>query len=172
MLFRYCEKYYSPASEDARDIFLYLLRVYLRPPEGVKPMLTPALRLLNKHFNRIDTPKVYAPKPRAMQRSDHRKALELLPPDVPISELYPFFENVLQQTSHNRKEAQVLKNLLKSENLQVAFNGFISASHTALRYEKSLSGVAPVPLPLKKIECVSFAASDWELAYSPATLTT
>ena len=65
MLFRYCEKYYSPASEDARDIFLYLLRVYLRPPEGVKPMLTPALRLLNKHFNRIDTPKVYAPKPRA-----------------------------------------------------------------------------------------------------------
>lgn len=56
----YCAKHYNSEKEEARDVYLSLLRVYLRPPEAtppIPPMVQPAMNLLNKHYQRIDTPK-------------------------------------------------------------------------------------------------------------------
>lgn len=47
------------------------------------------------------------------------QALELLPPDTPIQELYGVFESVIRENSKTRRNNQVVKNLLKAENLQV-----------------------------------------------------
>jgi len=100
----YCAKHYNSEREDSRDVYLSLLRVYLLPPDpSIPPMVQPAMNLLAKHYQRIDTP----------------KALEILPASIPIQELYPFFESVLRDITKNRRSNQVIKNLLKSENLQI-----------------------------------------------------
>jgi len=99
----YCAKHYNSEKEDSRDVYLSLLRVYLKPPDNLEPMQQPAMKLLNKHYQRIDTP----------------RALDLLPANIPIKELYPFFESVLRDITKNRRNNQVIKNLLKSENLQI-----------------------------------------------------
>eukprot|EP01112_Ceratiomyxa_fruticulosa_P013612 TRINITY_DN3831_c0_g1_i1.p1 TRINITY_DN3831_c0_g1~~TRINITY_DN3831_c0_g1_i1.p1 ORF type:complete len:240 (+),score=42.88 TRINITY_DN3831_c0_g1_i1:372-1091(+) len=96
----YCNRHYSQDKEESRDVYLALLRVYLSSPE---PMIQPAMALLSKHYQRIDTP----------------KALSLLPPHIPIAKLHPFFEAVLRDTTKVRRNNQVVKNLLKSENLQI-----------------------------------------------------
>jgi Vam6/Vps39-like protein vacuolar protein sorting-associated protein 39 len=101
---RYCERTYNPEQEDSRDVYLSLLKVYLRPPdEAIKPMVGPALALLNKYYKRIDAP----------------KALELLPPNTSVHKLYPFFEAMLRDRTEVRHNNQVQKNLLKSETLQI-----------------------------------------------------
>jgi len=99
----YCAKHYNSEKEESRDVYLSLLRVYLKPPDSQAPMIQPAMNLLNKHYQRIDTP----------------KALDLLPPSISIKDLYPFFESVLRDITKNRRNNQVIKNLLKSENLQI-----------------------------------------------------
>jgi len=47
------------------------------------------------------------------------QALDMLPSDLRVSELYSFFESVLADDSRVRHANQVKKNLLKSEHLQV-----------------------------------------------------
>lgn len=42
-----------------------------------------------------------------------------MPSDIPISKLLNVFQSVLRDNSKNRRNNQVVKNLLKSENLQV-----------------------------------------------------
>jgi len=108
----YCKKYYNTSSEEARDVYLSLLRVYLKP-DGKKPMLQPALAVLIKHYKRIDTP----------------KALDLMPADTPVRDLEPFFEAVLRENSQQRRHNQIVKNLLKTENLQVREQLIKSRSH-------------------------------------------
>jgi hypothetical protein len=98
----YCAKHYNSEKEESRDVYLSLLKVYLQP-EGAEPMLQPALALLNKYYQFIDIP----------------RALDLLPANTPISQLFPVFEAALRNNSKNRRNNQVVKNLLKSENLQV-----------------------------------------------------
>lgn len=88
-----------------------LLKVYLRTadiygegvPNDTEPMIDQALALLVNHSAHIDTP----------------KALELLPSNIPIRGLEPFFEAVLRDRTEARRAAQVLKNLQKAEQLQV-----------------------------------------------------
>eukprot|EP01116_Phalansterium_solitarium_P000135 TRINITY_DN10090_c0_g1_i1.p1 TRINITY_DN10090_c0_g1~~TRINITY_DN10090_c0_g1_i1.p1 ORF type:complete len:892 (-),score=174.91 TRINITY_DN10090_c0_g1_i1:69-2744(-) len=99
----YCQKHYDASQEGARDVYLSLLRVYLQPADDMLPMVSPALALLNKHYKRINIP----------------KALELFPASVPLKDLYPVLECVLQDNTQARRNGQVLKNLLKSENLQI-----------------------------------------------------
>lgn len=99
---QYCEQHYNEDTEDGRDVYLSLLDVYLRPQEG-EPFVKPAMDLLNRHYIKIDIP----------------KALQLLPPNTPLADLRPFFENVLRDTGRRRRAQQIMKNLLKSENLQV-----------------------------------------------------
>jgi hypothetical protein len=54
----YCEKYYNAEKEESREIYLSLLGVYLKPKDKSLQQLKPALDLLNKHYQRIDIPRV------------------------------------------------------------------------------------------------------------------
>ena len=56
--FSYCAKHFSSEKEDSKDVYLSLLRVYLKPEGGLEPMLQPALTLLNNYYNSIDVPRV------------------------------------------------------------------------------------------------------------------
>jgi Vam6/Vps39-like protein vacuolar protein sorting-associated protein 39 len=98
----YCARHYDK-NADARDVYLSLLRVYLRPPPPAVPMIKPALALLKAHFGRIDTP----------------KALDMLPVNVSIKQLLPFFRSVLRADTETRRNSQIIHSLVKSENLQV-----------------------------------------------------
>eukprot|EP01113_Clastostelium_recurvatum_P023907 TRINITY_DN2852_c0_g1_i2.p1 TRINITY_DN2852_c0_g1~~TRINITY_DN2852_c0_g1_i2.p1 ORF type:complete len:622 (+),score=131.51 TRINITY_DN2852_c0_g1_i2:148-1866(+) len=99
----YCGRHYNPDNEESRDVYLQLLNVYLHPPAGIAPMIQPAMTLLSKHHQRIDTP----------------RALSLLPSALPIAQLQPFFEAVLRDTTRTKRNNQVVKNLLKSEKQQI-----------------------------------------------------
>jgi len=121
----YCLKHYNPESEDARDVYLSLLKVYLHPAEGEQPLIEPALAILNKHYTKIDAP----------------KALELLPDSCPIQLLAPFFENVIKDRAKNKRDKQVMHSLFKLENLQVQ-DSLIKARATAVKItEKRLCPV-------------------------------
>lgn len=79
-----------------------MLKTYLQPGDDIKPLIQPALDILNKYYKKIDM----------------SKALQLLPEDIKIKDL-PVFENVLRDYTSQRRTNQIVKNLLKSENLQV-----------------------------------------------------
>lgn len=100
----YCSRFYNPKKEDLKDIYFDLLKVFLTPPDGSNQLYVPqALSLLNKYHDRIDIV----------------KALDILPPETPIAQLYYVFECLIRESNANRRTAQVVKNLLKSENLLV-----------------------------------------------------
>ncbi len=99
----YCAKHFNSEKEESKNVYLDLLHVYLKPSTGTEPMVQPALQLLNKYYQFIDIP----------------RALELLPSSTAISQLFPVFEAALRNNSKTRRNNQVVKNLLKSENLQV-----------------------------------------------------
>ncbi|PRP83726.1 hypothetical protein PROFUN_09058 [Planoprotostelium fungivorum] len=103
----YCTKNYNPDKEEASEVFLTLMKVYLKPAEKdrasggvIEPTIKPALELLNKHYKRMNV----------------TKALELLPPTTPIRQLYPVLEAVVRDSTTEKRNDQVVKNLLKSEN--------------------------------------------------------
>lgn len=50
---RYCVKHYDP-TDTTKNVYLLLLKVYLRPPNREKPMLEPALDILTRHGSHID----------------------------------------------------------------------------------------------------------------------
>ena len=58
----YCKKNYDPEKEDSRDVYLSLLRVYLKPEPSSgapsTPLIEPALELLSKHYTKLDPAKV------------------------------------------------------------------------------------------------------------------
>lgn len=101
---KYCETYYNENSEEEKDMYLYLLQVYLKPDiPGVQPNLDASIKLLTKYYNNIDS----------------TKALELLPRDVPLAQVAKFLSAVLCKNKHILRNNQVVKQLLKAENLQV-----------------------------------------------------
>ncbi|GAM17117.1 hypothetical protein SAMD00019534_002920 [Acytostelium subglobosum LB1] len=99
----YCDRNYNKDKDESKDVYLSLLNVYLKPEASIKPQIEPALKLLNKHYRSIDTP----------------KALGLLPLNIPIQELYPFFEAVIRDNTRIKRESQVVKNLLKAEHAKI-----------------------------------------------------
>ncbi|KAK5582711.1 hypothetical protein RB653_004296 [Dictyostelium firmibasis] len=100
----YCDRHYNRDSEESRDVYLSLLNVYLKPTDSnSSPLLDPALKLLNKHYRSINTP----------------KALSLLPLNTPIDQLYPFFESVIRDNTKTKRDNQIVKNLFKSENFKI-----------------------------------------------------
>eukprot|EP01104_Vermistella_antarctica_P012521 TRINITY_DN3647_c0_g1_i2.p1 TRINITY_DN3647_c0_g1~~TRINITY_DN3647_c0_g1_i2.p1 ORF type:complete len:916 (-),score=175.96 TRINITY_DN3647_c0_g1_i2:3010-5757(-) len=117
---RYCARHYDDVNrgEESASVYLSLLRVLLDPTKGGSsrsggggvtsgeieaPLLQRALDILNRYHTRIDT----------------AKAMELLPSDLSVQSLYPFLELVLKHSKMYLRSQQVVKNLLKSENLQV-----------------------------------------------------
>ncbi|GAB9472257.1 Vacuolar assembly/sorting proteins vps39/vam6/vps3 [Globisporangium polare] len=129
----YCNRCYDTKLADS-SIYSALLRLYLRPlpsqlagtsGSGPAPPLvwqqrstsspssssgflsseavTAAVSILNKYPERIDVP----------------TALELLPPDVPVSSLAFFFRRVLERQVERYRNGQVKKQLSKMENFKV-----------------------------------------------------
>ena len=115
----YCARTYNEENEAARDVYLHLLRVLVRPVDG-PPNWNAAKDLLQRHFQRINA----------------GKALELMPDDTSIAELYSFFENVLRDSMETRRNDQVIRNLLKAENLQVREKKLAATSARVIKIEE------------------------------------
>lgn len=112
----YCRKYYSRNKPGDKDVYYYLLKVYLSPPvpstlglssfrDGLKPEpnIKEALKIMEEHAACIDT----------------TMALELLPPDIRIRDILVFLENVLELKAATKHQNRVLRNMLFSETLRV-----------------------------------------------------
>ncbi|KAF9378916.1 Vacuolar morphogenesis protein 6 [Podila verticillata] len=97
----YCVKNYDP-TDTTKNVYLLLLKVYLRPPNREKPMLEPALDILTRHGSHID--------PQAV--------LSLLPASTRIDQLFTFFEKSIRESNKAKHMDMIVKNLLKAERLQ------------------------------------------------------
>ena len=105
----YCKRHYEmpDADEDCKRIYVTLLGVYLNPPDkDKKPMEAPALHLLNRYYDRMDT----------------ITALKLLPPSIPVRKIESFLMNVLQSNERVLRENNLQRALLRSETLTVKEN--------------------------------------------------
>lgn len=115
---QYCLTYYDAEKEGSKDVFLHLLKMYLRPPDpkamgllssassislDTEPNSEAALHLLEEHANKLDTTKV----------------LEVLPADTKVSDIAVFLESVMAERAAQKRRCQVLKSLLYAEHLQV-----------------------------------------------------
>ncbi|GES94690.1 vam6/Vps39-like protein [Rhizophagus clarus] len=99
----YCVKNYIETDDPAKNVFISLLKVYLRPSNGEKLMLEPAIRLLSRHGSYVSA-------------SD---ALNMLPLTTKVSELYQFVEKYIRENNKNRNMNMIIKNLLKADQRQV-----------------------------------------------------
>ena len=132
----YCRKHYDPAKDDAKDVYMSLLQVYLSsdpsaaaaaaqqsPSPSPLPsssssssahdrMIKPALEVLSKHYQNIDI----------------SKALGLLPVETQLADLMPFFTRVLNETATKRRDGQVVRALLRAESLRVREESIIARS--------------------------------------------
>lgn len=120
----YCNRCFQSKTADS-SIYSTLLRIYLRPQHLTRELASPlassprqpvwnssdlqsgavnaAINVLNKYAERIDV----------------STALELLPADVPVAPLAEFFRCVLERKVERIRNGQVMKQLLKMENLRV-----------------------------------------------------
>ncbi|XP_031566770.1 vam6/Vps39-like protein [Actinia tenebrosa] len=103
----YCLRTYSEEREGSSDVYVSLLRLYLEPADvrdtPVKPNIPAALNVLKEHHQKIST----------------AKALELLPSNIEVREVYEFLMDVLKGKEIKRKRSQVLRSLLYAEHLQI-----------------------------------------------------
>jgi tetratricopeptide (TPR) repeat protein len=99
----YCTKVFRVDPKRGEDMYLTLLRVYLKPSNQQKPLIEPALDLLAHHGSHINASEV----------------LSILPPTIGIQGLFPFFEKYIRATNRNRNMNLIVKNLLKAEQIQV-----------------------------------------------------
>ncbi|KAG0322530.1 Vam6/Vps39-like protein, partial [Dissophora globulifera] len=97
----YCIKNFDE-NDPSKNVYLLLLKVYLKPPGKEKPMLEPALDILTRHGTFID--------PAAI--------LNLLPAQTRVDQLYKFFEKSIRESNKTKHVDMVVKNLLKAERLQ------------------------------------------------------
>ncbi|RIB02187.1 vacuolar sorting protein 39 domain 2-domain-containing protein [Gigaspora rosea] len=97
----YCVKNYKD-DDPKKNVFISLLRVYLRPNNGEHMMIEPAMRLLSRHGSRINASDV----------------LNMIPSSTKISQLYSFFEKNMRESNRNRNMNLIVKNLLKANQVQ------------------------------------------------------
>lgn len=97
----YCIERYDVNSPIAKDIFITALQLYLQLPN--RSGYSHAVKLLQCHFDKIDIIKV----------------LQLLPDDIPLSDLELYLRELLRDHVQLRRRMLVMKNLAKSENLQL-----------------------------------------------------
>jgi len=100
----YCERLYNPDDEKTQEVYLDLLKVYLRPPDGAAPMTNQAISTMSKYFSRLDP----------------AKALDVLPPETSLRSLHNFFESAVRQHSEHRNNLDITKALLRADHLKVS----------------------------------------------------
>ncbi|KAK0531875.1 Vacuolar morphogenesis protein 6 [Tilletia horrida] len=116
----YCQSVYSAQRRPGDDqVFLTLLRIYLRPKEGVvgadypagqdatavnaaSSMLQPALSLIGRHGSRLDAEQV----------------IDLLPPLVTMQSILPFAQRTLQHATACRNSLRIEAQVRKERSLQ------------------------------------------------------
>ncbi|KAK0570235.1 Vacuolar morphogenesis protein 6 [Tilletia horrida] len=112
----YCTNVYSSRRRSGDEhIYLTLLRIYLRPKEGVltssatakegssgPSMLQPALALIGRHGSRIDADQVF----------------DLLPPLVTVQSILPFAQQTLQHSAACRNGLRIEAGIRKERSLQ------------------------------------------------------
>lgn len=112
---KYCLNYFDRGRDGNKDVYFYLLKMYLQPPpssslgmsasQGVKPEQNTksAFKLLEEHATKIDV----------------AKALELLPVTTKIEVIFQYLKKVMEYQATIKRDCQVLKSMLYAENLQV-----------------------------------------------------
>ncbi|KDQ57202.1 hypothetical protein JAAARDRAFT_58670 [Jaapia argillacea MUCL 33604] len=96
----YCKRIYQPGTDTA-NIFLILLRIYLRPSARTSSnLLTPALELISRHSPRIDAV----------------ETLQLLPPLVTAEDVRTFLLEALRAPIF---DTRVIRDVSKSRNEQI-----------------------------------------------------
>lgn len=101
MICRYCKRIYQPDT-DTKNVFLTLLRIYLRPTTKTNiDLLAPALDLISRHSPRLD----------------EIETLQLLPPLVTAKEVRTFLIEVLRAPIF---DTRVAKEIGKTRDEQVA----------------------------------------------------
>ncbi|KAF9064436.1 hypothetical protein BDP27DRAFT_1230507 [Rhodocollybia butyracea] len=97
----YCKQYHQPEAETS-NIFLTLLRIYLRPTIRTNvDLLKPALELISRHSRRLDT----------------TEALQLLPPLVTLNDVRTFLTESLRIPIF---DTQVVRQVSKARGDQVS----------------------------------------------------
>jgi hypothetical protein len=98
---RYCKSIYQPGTPTG-NIFLTLLRIYLRPPTNTSSdLLQPALDLISRHSPRLDPV----------------ETLQLLPPLVTAQDVRTFLIEALRTPTF---DTHVVREINKARNDQVA----------------------------------------------------
>lgn len=100
--YRYCKRVYQPSTETS-NVFLTLLRIYLRPTvvTSASDLLQPALDLISRHSPRIDA----------------AETLQLLPPLVTARDIGSFLLEVLRVPIF---DTHVVRQICKAHNDQLA----------------------------------------------------
>lgn len=96
---KHCEEYYG-TNEESKDVFLILVQILLQQPE---PNIKDAIRILETHSEKINPMSV----------------LKYLPNNILLTHLKGYFEFVLRTLNEKRRQIQVMKNLSKTDNIQV-----------------------------------------------------
>jgi len=97
--------------QEAKDLYLTMLRVYLHPPKG------PEGRVRHRDYRINEAMQLLANN---ADRLDPIKALELLPDNgVELSKCQPYFEATLRKLTARKRNSQVCRNLTEQEYLQV-----------------------------------------------------
>ena len=114
---KYCRRQYEQNQEENRNVYLSLVKIYLRPqdlpslglPQStysgcvLEPKIQQALEILNKYNQRIDV----------------AQTLDLLPATTEVKAIRVFLMRVLQDKLQHRRNSMVLKSLLYRDQLQV-----------------------------------------------------
>jgi len=104
----YCAQHYDTETDEARDVYLSLLKVFMAPP-GTPDSTTKdelqkaAIALLNKRYKQIDA----------------SKAFDSLPEMTPLSLLDTYFEKILREIHQEKRNKQVISSIQKSETMKV-----------------------------------------------------
>ncbi|KAJ3033544.1 Vam6/Vps39-like protein [Rhizophlyctis rosea] len=98
----YCEKHYEPQNPYSADVFLILLTIYLELMRSGQLDMSVIITFLTIYGPSINGPKV----------------LELLPATVRLSDLVGYFERTLHDMHRKRNMDDVVKNLLKADQVQ------------------------------------------------------
>lgn len=112
------------------NIFLKLLKIYLRPPPGGSEdeiELAPAIELLSVHAEELEVSSVLA----------------LLPPTWSLAIIHHYLRAALRNSLHQSRIKRIQQTLLRSENLQQKF----------VLYKLS-KDMGPIPLAANRVCCV------------------
>eukprot|EP00818_Percolomonas_sp_WS_P000748 CAMPEP_0117442948 /NCGR_PEP_ID=MMETSP0759-20121206/4428_1 /TAXON_ID=63605 /ORGANISM="Percolomonas cosmopolitus, Strain WS" /LENGTH=905 /DNA_ID=CAMNT_0005234879 /DNA_START=187 /DNA_END=2901 /DNA_ORIENTATION=+ len=118
----YCVERYDENNMSTRDIFITAIQLYLQPPEGKEPRIEDVIRLLVQHYDKIDI----------------IKALQLIPDDIYLKNLEFYLQEVLREHVQKRRRKLVMKNLARSENMQVQEQYILERQrHVKIRVNKT-----------------------------------